>query len=489
MAVAGLVLAALPLSAAVALPAGVLVVLVTLIRPQFSLYLLVFSVPFSSLRSLSLGGLSVTASELLVALVAVAWLARSVARRSVRPAHGALLIPLLLLLGAELLSLFDALSLSLAFGELLKWAEVLAVYVVATSILTASDRTAGPGASSRRIVAMLSLLILLAGLLEALLGVYQFLLRAGPEGFLIGRFLRAYGTFAQPNPYAGYLNHSLPLGFALFVARVDSLRGRSRSLPVWLPVLALAAWLVVVGAALLMSLSRGAWLGLALGVAGIILLYSRRSAAVALAASALLAAVLILAPNILPSALTSRFSSITDYFRLFDVQGVEVTDENFAVVERMAHWQAGWEMFSDRPWLGYGIGNYPAAYPRYSIAPWTDPLGHAHNVPLNFAAETGVVGLAAYLLFVAAALWTCLRAVQGLSRSTVEGSLWEWLESSAFARAVALGVLGVLLAKLTHEMLDNLWVHGMGIHIALLLAMVEGAGRGRTPPRGVPNSS
>jgi len=179
----------------------------------------------------------------------------------------------------------------------------------------------------------------------------------------------------------------------------------------------------------------------------------------------LIAALLILSSaNLLPSALTQRFSSITDYFRVFDVRHVEATDANFAVVERMAHWQAGWGMFRDRPWLGWGVGNYTAAYPRYSLAGWQEALGHAHNVPLNVAAETGLVGLAAYLLFLAAALWTCWRAAQSAA-----------LRRDAVARAIALGVLGVLVAKLSHEMLDNLWVHGMGVQVAILLAMVYAA--------------
>jgi hypothetical protein len=38
---------------------------------------------------------------------------------------------------------------------------------------------------------------------------------------------------------------------------------------------------------------------------------------------------------------------------------------------------------------------------------------------------------------------------------------------------VALGVLGVLIAKISHEMLDNLWVHGMGVQVALLLALAS----------------
>jgi putative inorganic carbon (hco3(-)) transporter len=447
-------LAMLPLSSAGLVVAGAAVVLATLIRPEFSLYLLAFAVPFGSLRSVSLGGASVTATEILVALLAAAWLGRGVMQRRICIVHAPLSLPLVLVILSQLLSLFDALSLSMAAIELIKWSEVLAVYIIASSILSGAGSSPLATASTRRILVSL---LLVATLAEALLGVYQFIWRAGPEWFLIGRFMRAYGTFNQPNPYAGYLNLSLPLGYALLLA--GDHRGRSSQKK----DVVLGVWLMVVGGALLMSFSRGAWLGFAVAFVVIGFLHSRRTAMLMAVGAAMLAITLVLgSAQLLPTAVTARFSSITDYIRIFDARHVKVTDANFAVVERMAHWQAAWGMFNDRPWLGYGIGNYPAAYVRYALAGWKEDLGHAHNYLLNVMAETGLVGLAAYLVFVVAALWVCLAAVRS---SAARGH--------AFARAVALGILGVLCAKLTHEMLDDLWVHGMGVQVALLLALVS----------------
>ncbi len=76
-------------------------------------------------------------------------------------------------------------------------------------------------------------------------------------------------------------------------------------------------------------------------------------------------------------------------------------------------------MFGDRPWLGVGFGNYEAVYPAYAIGIWRDPLGHAHNYYLNVAAEAGLIGLAAYLAVLAAALALAGRATartSGLAR-------------------------------------------------------------------------
>jgi O-antigen ligase len=56
-------------------------------------------------------------------------------------------------------------------------------------------------------------------------------------------------------------------------------------------------------------------------------------------------------------------------------------------------------MARQRPALGVGFGNYEAAYPQYRLMSWPFALGHAHNYYLNLLSETGVAGLAAYLLF------------------------------------------------------------------------------------------
>ena len=58
--------------------------------------------------------------------------------------------------------------------------------------------------------------LLVAGIGQALLGLVQFVTQSGPEAFvLLGRFMRAYGTFRQPNPYAGYLGLVAPFAISL----------------------------------------------------------------------------------------------------------------------------------------------------------------------------------------------------------------------------------------------------------------------------------
>ena len=102
--------------------------------------------------------------------------------------------------------------------------------------------------------------------------------------------------------------------------------------------------------------------------------------------------------GILPASIVDRGSSATqELFVLADVRAVDITPENYAIVERLAHWQAAINMAEQHPWLGVGLGNYEATYNSYRLLNWEESLGHAHNYYLNVLAETGIIGLIGYI--------------------------------------------------------------------------------------------
>src|SRR5205823_4434241 len=96
---------------------------------------------------------------------------------------------------------------------------------------------------------------LAAGTVESLNGLRQFTTRSGPDFFAIGAFLRAYGDFGQPNALAGYLGMLLPFGLVLALRPAPPRRR-----------LVTAGMTVIIGAGILASLSRGAWLGTGIGL-------------------------------------------------------------------------------------------------------------------------------------------------------------------------------------------------------------------------------
>jgi len=440
-----LAVALLPLSWAALLVVGGIAVLATLVHPPLGVLIIVPTIPFGSLRQVQVGVMNVGATEALVVLVLAAWLMRMIVQREIRIRWPPLALPLAILLGVLILSSLGATSLQHSAKEVFRWLEVFALYVMVANEMDG------------RWIRALVFVVLGTGALVALQGIYQFWFQVGPEEFvLFGRFMRAYGTFEQPNPYAGYLGLTLPLAVGLIAAGVvpvgDRIPGR---------------WIVWAGgsgvlmlAALIMSWSRGAWLGFAAAVAAMFLAVVARSgrAAVLAVVFAVLIVYLFLAGGLalVPPSIAQRFSDFLPYVGVGDVRGVEITDANFAVLERMAHWQSALDMWRDRPWLGVGIGNYEPVYARYALPLWPYALGHAHNYYLNMAAEAGVLGLMAYLV-----LWGA--ALVGAWRAARRSSGWYW--------GIALGVLGVLVHLTVHSFFDNLYVHGMYLLVAILLGI------------------
>jgi hypothetical protein len=130
--------------------------------------------------------------------------------------------------------------------------------------------------------------------------------------------------------------------------------------------------------------------------------------AFALAGAVVVAGALAWAAGVLPHSIQDRV------LRLFRVNGVSlsgpVNDVTYSSVDRLAHWIAGIRMFLAHPVLGVGAGNYGAAYARYAVPEWHASLSQAHNYYINAAAETGAIGLAAFLALVAAMLYAAWRA-------------------------------------------------------------------------------
>ena len=293
-------LARAPLLQSVVALSGAGLALATLVQPAVGLVVLAAAIPFGDLLPLPIR--YANAIDLLVVLVIAGWLAQGIARREVVFRRPPLLWPLAILLGIGTLSLLQAGSWSEGVPELLKWVEFAAVYLVATQVL------------GRRHVWWVVGALLGAGLLEVALGAYQFLRQVGPEAFILaGRFMRAYGTFRQPNPYAGYLGYLVPVAVSLTLAGVW-LWWRSRQ-PIGLLVGAtcgVTSLALIIGIGL--SWSRGSWMALAAALLAVMGLRNRRAAIAAVVAGLGLVVILLVAGTTwLPGALAERVSGLSSY--------------------------------------------------------------------------------------------------------------------------------------------------------------------------------
>jgi len=447
----GIALALVPFDD-LALVAGTgLVVVLALVHPVLAVGMAVLSVPVQDLVALP-GGLSVTQAAVLLMIGSGLVHTLAQAEQGALPfgmvaAWGALFCALLLSAGATPYSRTEALR------ETLRWVVAASVWMVAASTIT-----------RRWHIIYLLVCLVTAPAVCAGIGLVQFVTGDGPPTFRIAPdlpYVRAYGTIGQPNSFAGYLNMAWPLALALAVAGVAH-AWRMRALQrltaagVWLPTVALWGASGVVLAALIASFSRGAWIGAAIGALAMALSLGRRAVPAVL--GLITAGVAAVATGALPEALTARLVSIWQSLAWFDAATVAVTPSNFAVVERMAHLQAGWEMVRAAPLLGVGPGNYAVAYPSFAVGAWYAGRGHAHNYYLHMAAEAGMIGLLAYLLLIGVVVQ---QTVCALRRAT-----------DPVLRSTAVGGCGIIAAVAGHNLFENLHVLNFGIQLAVMWAIM-----------------
>lgn len=170
--------------------------------------------------------------------------------------------------------------------------------------------------------------------------------------------------------------------------------------------------------ALVMTLTRSAWLGFAFGLAALFLASRPR----------LLILVPVLAGALVavgPEAVTRRAIS------MFDRSDATARD-------RIVMWEAGVAMVRDHPLTGVGPGRVKELYPEYRRPGFVEPRpGHLHNNLIMIAAETGLLSLGAYLWFLVA----FVRGAAPLARGP-------WSRVRAVARGAVAAMAALFVAGL-----------------------------------------
>jgi hypothetical protein len=504
-----------PLYGAILL-AGAVVATLVVVRPLWGFYLLLLSIPIQDLGAAG----ELTATNVIFALTLVAWIAHRLAFGGRRLPPSVVGPFFAIFVGGLTLSLIVAQELAPGIAALFQWVKALAVYFLALDLLRTRRQVIG---------AMAALLI--AGAAEAAIGLVQYFTGIGPASFAIGeQFSRAFGTFGRPNSYAGYLEMIFPLGLALCYLAFASGRagerangragdggftsppgplstptivgtrlpasdgegvpqgkggevgeGKSPARPLTRsPILALMALAAtgMVGAAIFASFSRGAWLGTTGAVVVMIVLTGVRGRVAAVAAGVVFVLALLAGgASFLPEDFTDRLTSALMSTDAPDVRTAYVTTENFSTVERLAHWEAGLQMFNANRLLGVGLGNFNVRFAEYTVSPtFRISQGHAHNYYINVAAEAGLVGLTTYLLLLGTIVCTGLRTYWLTGRPGADPA----------ARPIVIACLGVVTAVAIHNIFENLHVLSMGVQLstvwALLTIVAQPAWLGDTAP-------
>ncbi|MBN1563183.1 MAG: O-antigen ligase family protein [Anaerolineae bacterium] len=309
--------------------------------------------------------------------------------------------------------------------------------------------------------------VVLAAVLQALIGLYEYRGGSGaPHLWIDYVHFRAFGTFGQPNPFSAFMGLSLPLALGLawgYAWQAFAQWQMDHRWSAWLVsgMLALmyAGFGLLLLAGLLVAWGRGAWLGFgAAAVMMVFFAFRQRWIGVVLITSGLVLGLALWSAGLLPATIQLRIdNTLNEFIGFRDVRGVPISDDNFAIVERLAHWQAAINMMNDHPFSGVGLGNYETVYFDYSVPSWPRPLGHAHNDYLNVLAETGLIGLVGYLAGWIAIGWWTLRALQ---------------QPDPVMRGMVLGLMGTWTHLAMHSVVDKLYVNNIFLHIGVMLGLL-----------------
>ncbi|MCY4121134.1 MAG: O-antigen ligase family protein [Acidobacteria bacterium] len=360
--------------------------------------------------------LSIAVSQIFLAVLAVLWLAAG-APYAVRPPAPAFFRPLAAYAAWTLLA---SVPFSLAPGTSLVESREVLLFLIVPVVHSLAQ-----GARARTVVSA----VLAAGVAAAAIGIAQY-------GFFDYDHLgqRPQGSMGHYMTYAGVL--MLLAGAAL--ARL-LFEAHDRA---W-PLAALSAFAV----ALVVTLTRSAWIGATIGAGLLLVLRDRRLLAFAPVAVALFMA---LAP---PPVVNRVYST-------FDLDDPTNRD-------RLAMLTVGAGMVRDHPLTGVGPGLVEAAYDEYrpeNAVNVSNP--HLHNVPLQIAAERGLPALALWVWFLAA----------------VTADLVRRLRDPA-SRALAAAGLASLAAMLAAGMFEYNFGDSEFLMLLLVLVTLPGAAATNPAPR------
>ncbi len=250
--------------------------------------------------------------------------------------------------------------------ELVSFYDKLAVPIILFWLV----RAIGP---SRRDMRLLVAVGLLTIAVQVTLGVMSWFAPSLLPSQWLGRAgERTVGTFGGPAPY------TITLVFFALLAIQWAMRDRPGLRRVVVFGLVIASLLAV-----FLSLSRGSWLGAALAFGGLAILYPR--------AVALMAAIgLLLAGSLAAGPLGDQIA-----------YAQQRLDDQATVESRIITNDAATRMIEDRPFIGFGFGNFERYDEEYKQRVGDIPLklgGSAHNTYLNLAAEMGLPAVVLYFL-------------------------------------------------------------------------------------------
>lgn len=393
---AAILIIVLPPSLTVIAFLALMISIICFIYPQVALYILLVSMLFSPqvmMGQTAAREITFRMDDLLLFVIVLTWLARAAIYKELAvfrltPLH----TPIALFMAVSLLATLVGMvrgNVSAASGFFfnLKILEYFIIFFMVVNYV-----------KEEREIKTFVILILLVALFVNLYALYQV-----PSGERVSAPFERYG---EPNTLGGYLVVIISLSLALFL-----LRSFGQRTNVLIPLLVLS------GASVMFTQSRGSWLGLICMSAPFMLLSPKRFFFI-VGAIFLLVALPYIAPESTKERFVGTFRADPGFDRTerFMGRGLDPSSS-----ERLTSYKKGFGKWKNRPILGYGVTG----------------AGFIDGQFIRVLVETGIVGLALFLFL----LWRMALF------------LWNtyWSVDDPFFKALYLGMLGALAGLIGHS--------------------------------------
>ncbi|PIP71744.1 MAG: hypothetical protein COW89_10300 [Nitrospinae bacterium CG22_combo_CG10-13_8_21_14_all_47_10] len=359
----------------------------------------------------------------LVAFLSLAFLGLAFAQREEKGIVGALPVSLFVFLLYSAMSFYFSQNADLSIYPALKLLSALSLTVALIFFID----------SIQTLTKALRLVYILAAILAAVSIIEQFFALAFP--FQLPDIPASRSFFMNPNFFGGYLVIHISIGLYLYFRAVSSFEKFLSGL----------GWILIL-VALFFSNSQGAQLGAGLQIFLIIryFLHKKEPDKAKLAGLGALVSFLIylaickliLEPNLL----------------LKEVGLEPISPPAFNNIElRLLYWLGAWRIFVEHWLLGSGLWTFVELYPQTGLERFP---AHSHNMYLQTAAETGLIGIG---LLIACLATLCFKLIHIYKKGNAQVS-----ETSIF---IALSLAGFLL----HNMSEYNWLTSNFIYYFVFL--------------------
>ena len=359
----------------------------TMQHPEVAFYLLVAYIPFSRVLvgDFGTGAFALNFTNILTIWVLSAYVLRRLADGKPVFQRGAGLNKLVLLFAA--LGIGSLISVGYSYGasyattlisSMKQWLTPVFFYFVALWVVR-----------DRRTIKTVVVLMMVTVTIAALMAMRDYLNVGG--GSLDKS--RIGGIAEQPNMLGAFFVYYMFLFLGYFLVYPKKFK----------------TWMLLVPflfcfRGVMVTFSRGAYLGVAAGLIG--LCWHRNKALFAM----LLVLIVFVASNtwMLPAGIRFRMGQTVVKPSVFDEEGAGIVESlEASAAHRVEIWRGAVEMIKDYPWWGVGYGEFPRFIGRYTQG--LEEKRDAHNSYLLIAAEMGVPTLVVFLLVIIIAWWLSRR--------------------------------------------------------------------------------